>query len=170
MENEEILSQIKRTVEPILQTHSFEIIEVMFCPRGKEWQLQILVDKPEGGITMGECVRLNREIGYSLDTCDFMDHPYLLEVASPGLDRPLKTEQDFRRVKGELLKVVAMLPFQPKADQAEAESADDWVSVNLIGTLLEVDEKGIVVEEEEGEKRWEIPFTQITKCLREIRF
>lgn len=165
MENEEILNRIKQVVEPILQTHGVEIIEVMFHPRGKEWRLQILVDKPEGGITVGECARLNREIGYSLDTCDFISHPYLLEVASPGLDRPLKTEQDFRRVKGELLKVVAMLPLQ-----AEAGSADDSVPVNLIGTLLEVDEKGIVVEEEEGEKRWEISFARIVKCAREIRF
>lgn len=168
MENEEILNRINQIMEPILQTHGIEAIEVIFHPRGREWRLQILVDKPKGGITVGECARLNREIGYSLGTCNLMDHPYLLEVSSPGLDRLLKTEQDFRRVKGELLKVVASPPL--------AESVNEHISVNLIGTLLEVGEKGIVVEEEEGEKRekrekrWEIPFTQIKKCLREIRF
>jgi|GEM_PF-6647681 len=40
MENEEILSQIKRTLEPILQTHGIEMIEVIFHPRGREWRLQ----------------------------------------------------------------------------------------------------------------------------------
>lgn len=162
MEDEGILNQIKQTVKAILQTRGVEMVDVIFDPRGREWRLQILVDNPEGRITVGECAQLNREIGYSLDTCDFMDHPYLLEVASPGLDRPLKTEQDFRKVKGELMKVVARLPL--------AESVDEFIPVNLIGTLLEVSDKGIVVEEEEGKKRWEISFTQIVKCVREIRF
>jgi ribosome maturation factor RimP len=163
MENQEILNRINEIVEPILKTHDIEIIEVMFHSRGRECRLQILVDKPEGRITVGECARLNREIGYSLDTCNLIDRPYLLEVSSPGLDRPLKTEQDFRRVKGELLKVVASVPL--------AESVDERIPVNLIGTLLEVGEKGIVVEEEEeGGKRWEISFWQIVKCVREIRF
>ena len=56
-----------------------------------------MADRPEGGIRLGECSQLNRGIGALLDEKDFLSGRYILEVSSPGLDRPLKTKNDLSR-------------------------------------------------------------------------
>lgn len=163
MENEEILTRIKQAVEPVLQAERVELIDFILRPQRKQWILRLLVDRPEGGITIGECALLNRKIGALLDQRDLLDQSYLLEVSSPGLDRPLKTKMDFERCRGKLLKVVAKLPLE--------NSTDEQISVDLVGTLLEVGENGIVLEEgEKGKKHWEISYNSIIKANREIRF
>ncbi|MBI1976072.1 MAG: ribosome maturation factor RimP [Candidatus Omnitrophica bacterium] len=161
MENEEVLKQIKQVVEPILQPHGVEMIEVIFHPKGREWRLQIFVDKPEGGITVSECAQLNQRIGDSLDRVDLIGHQYVLEVCSPGLDRGLKTIRDFERVKGRLIRVSAKLA---------QEAANEFVPLDLVGILLEVNDDCIKVEEEENKKLWEIKRDHIIKAMREIRF
>ena len=60
--------------------------------------LRILADKPSGGISMDECAMLNRDIGVILDEKGVIEDKYTLEVSSPGLDRILKTRDDFLRM------------------------------------------------------------------------
>ena len=73
------------------------MVELIYRHEGRDLFLRILVDKPEGGIILEECSRLNRELGVLLDEKDILRERYVLEVASPGLDRPLKTKADFMR-------------------------------------------------------------------------
>jgi len=56
-----------------------------------------MADHPHGGITMDECSRLNLEIGDILEEGNVIQSHYILEVCSPGLDRPLRTGKDFNR-------------------------------------------------------------------------
>jgi len=62
--------------------------------------LRLLVDRIGGGISVAECEALNTFLGTKLDEEGIMEERYLLEVSSPGLDRPLKTDPDFRRAMG----------------------------------------------------------------------
>lgn len=162
MDREEILEQIQGKIEPILKDHEVEVIEVIFRPQRKEWLLRFLVDKPQGGITVGECAQLNQEISQVLDEVNLIGHPYLLEVSSPGLDRPLKNEQDFKKVKGQLLKIVARVPL--------TETANEFISVELKGTLMQVKENEIILEEEESKKYWNLSYDSIVNAVREIHF
>ena len=161
MESEDVVARIEKVVGPILQSWQVEMVELIFHAQGGTWLVRLLVDKPHGGITLGECARLNKEIGGILDRLNVIEHRYILEVASPGLERPLKTERDFRRAQGELVKIAAKLPL--------TGTVDEKIPVNVVGTLLEVRE-AMVILEEEGSKRWEIPFDCIIKGAREIRF
>jgi ribosome maturation factor RimP len=101
----ETIKKIENVLTPILQDEHLELVEIAFQPIGKRWLLRIYIDK-EGGVTIADCERVNRELGRTLDVEDFIEHPFVLEVSSPGLTRPLKTMEDFTRYRGRLCKIV----------------------------------------------------------------
>ncbi|MDR2017856.1 MAG: ribosome maturation factor RimP [Syntrophobacterales bacterium] len=100
----EIVKKIESVLNPILGEESIELVDLEFMPFGKRWMLRIFIDK-EGGVTIADCETVNRELGRILDVEDFIDHPYTLEVSSPGLTRSLKKRTDFLRYRGKLCKI-----------------------------------------------------------------
>ncbi|MDP2927789.1 MAG: ribosome maturation factor RimP [Candidatus Omnitrophota bacterium] len=76
---------------------NIELIDLICRYEGNNLILRVLVDKPEGGITLGECALLNRQLGDLLEEKNIIEGDYVLEVSSPGLDRPLKRQKDFLR-------------------------------------------------------------------------
>ena len=93
----EFIENIKKDIQGILEEGGFELIELNFCQSGKFRVLRLLTDKVGGGINIEECSELNRKIGLFIDAKDMAEGRYMLEVSSPGLDRPLKTKNDFLR-------------------------------------------------------------------------
>ena len=101
----ELIEQLQNILLPILQDYGLELVEIEFKPSGKRWLLRIYIDK-ERGVTIADCENVSREFGRLLDVEDVIDHPYSLEVSSPGLTRPLKKWEDFQRNKGKLCRIV----------------------------------------------------------------
>lgn len=95
---------------PIVNNHSFELVDVEFIKEGTNWYLRIYIDK-SGGITIDDCKIVSEEISDILDKKDPIDQSYFLEVSSPGLDRPLKKDSDFEKFKGELVEVKVYKPI-----------------------------------------------------------
>jgi ribosome maturation factor RimP len=91
-------------IEAQIESLGAQLIEIGFRHTGSRGVLTILVDKP-GGIQLEECAEINRVLGDFLDRENLMAGAYNLEVNSPGLDRPLKTQKDFLRTAGEPVKV-----------------------------------------------------------------
>ena len=83
-------------VLPILERMGFELIDVEYVKEGSTFYLRIYVDK-EGGITVNDCEAVAREMNEILDREDYISDPYVFEVSSPGIGRPLKKEKDFIR-------------------------------------------------------------------------
>ncbi len=82
----------------LAQTQGLELVEVKIGRHKKDVLIQILADKPHGGINLAECSLLNRALVEAIDKERFFSEDnYSLEVASPGLDRPLVTYKDFLR-------------------------------------------------------------------------
>lgn len=98
---EEIVAELAL---PITERNSFELVDVEFIKEGANWYLRIYIDKPNG-ITLDDCQIVSEEIGKKLDELDPIEQSYFLEVSSPGLDRPIKSEKDFEKYKGELVEV-----------------------------------------------------------------
>src|SRR5208283_3751312 len=96
---DEIVERVSRAVEPILRESALDLVDVEFHPSGKRWLLRIYMER-EGGVSIGDCERVSRELSRVLDVEDIVDHPYVLEVSSPGLTRALKKRVDFERSKG----------------------------------------------------------------------
>jgi ribosome maturation factor RimP len=93
-------SKIKELVLPYLEKAGLELVEARIWRGGNTYNLTLLIDKPCGGITLDECSCANQEIGAILESADVFSQRYILEVCSPGLDRPFTQERDFKRVLG----------------------------------------------------------------------
>jgi len=98
------LETVTRLIEPILEEMDIELVDVAYRVEQGRWILRIYVDM-EGGVSVEDCARVSREIEDPIVVSDIFRQAYVLEVSSPGLDRPLKKEKDFVRVIGEKIKV-----------------------------------------------------------------
>jgi ribosome maturation factor RimP len=96
--------RVRSLAEPVLTRHGAELVDVQ-VRRGRTQLIRIVADQP-GGITLEVCARVSSELSRMLDVDDPIEGRYTLEVTSPGLDRPLRTEADFRKQAGKRVKVV----------------------------------------------------------------
>lgn len=99
-----ITEQVADLVEPALEDMDFELVDVEYSSWYGKWVLRLYIDKEEG-VTLGDCARISREIGDLIDVKEIIIQKYVLEVSSPGLDRPLKKEKDLERAIGKKIKV-----------------------------------------------------------------
>ena len=88
--------RIAGIVNPTIEGMGFELVRVRLMS-GKKATLQIMAERPEGGIEVADCARISRAIGAVLDVEDPVSGEYALEVSSPGIDRPLTRLKDFER-------------------------------------------------------------------------
>lgn len=96
---DEVLRQVRTLAEGVATGQGLDLVDVQFRREAHGWVLRILIDHPDG-VTLDHCQRLSEELGDHLDVEGVIDHPYHLEVSSPGLDRPLTRAQDFLRFAG----------------------------------------------------------------------
>lgn len=97
-------------IEPVVASEGMELVEVEFQSEPRGWVLRLYIDK-EGGITLKDCMAISREVGDLLDVKDPIDHPYHLEVSSPGLNRPIRKPRDFERFSGQRVKITLAEPL-----------------------------------------------------------
>jgi len=112
-----VISKITLLIEPVLDEMGFELVDIEYLPVRGRWVFRIYVDK-EGGITLDECARVSNEIGDLIDVRDIFQHEYVLEVSSPGLNRPLKREKDFVRAVGKKIEVKMAIPVNGRRNFA----------------------------------------------------
>ena len=96
--------------EPTLQGSEIKLVDVEYKKIGKNWTLRVLIDKNQG-VTVFDCQKLSREIEDLIEIHELIKDHYVLEVSSPGLDRPLKKESDFIRNKGKQIQVNTYSPI-----------------------------------------------------------
>jgi ribosome maturation factor RimP len=109
----ETIEKIERILTPILEEDCLELIDIEFRQSGKRWLLRVYIEK-DGGVTISDCEKVNRELGRTLEVEDIIEHPYTLEVSSPGLTRPLKNINDFKRYIGRQCRIITSNPFQER--------------------------------------------------------
>ncbi len=144
---------IKRQVLPLLAKEGVELVE-LFINRGRgRSTLRFLVTKP-GGITLDECAQLNREIGRILEQKNLIQEAYILEVSSPGLDRPMKNTRDFQRCLGEPVRIVL---------HESLNRENVWK-----GFLKEVDQANVIIQTE-NEQRLCISRKNIARANAEVQ-
>ena len=101
---ENIISNIKELLEPILIEKNLELFDIEFKGLGRKGILRVYIDKEEG-VTIDDCARISRELGALLDVHDVIPGSYNLEISSPGLTRPLRKPSDYLRFKGKKVKI-----------------------------------------------------------------
>jgi ribosome maturation factor RimP len=97
-------SDLERLVESVATQAGYELVDVEFHREPSGWVLRAYIDHPEGAtvpiVTVDDCAKVSALLGAALDEADLITHEYSLEVSSPGLDRPLRTDRHFVRFVG----------------------------------------------------------------------
>ncbi|WP_461212839.1 ribosome maturation factor RimP [Lacticaseibacillus sp. GG6-2] len=101
-----VVETVSAVVNPILDTHGFYLSDIEFVKESGSWYLRVYIDKP-GGISLNECVLVSEALSEQLDAMDPDPIPqaYFLEVSSPGAERPLKNEADYKNAVGEYIHI-----------------------------------------------------------------
>jgi ribosome maturation factor RimP len=146
MQDDGELARIEDVVAPVVRQHGLMLVDLEWKGDRRRGILRIFVDKA-GGVGIGDCERLSREVGDVLDVEGVIDHAYDLEVSSPGLDRPLRKERELLWALG--------------------KSVRCWLAggQELRGTLTEVAPERLVLDRD-GE-RLELPRDAVTKARLE---
>lgn len=100
MKRQDVIAQVEELLRPIATRFGLETVDVVLSGEAHRTVLRVFVDRVEGGITVEECARVSEALSRQLDLYDLFQHPYTLEVSSPGLDRPLRNDADYRRFAG----------------------------------------------------------------------
>ena len=108
-----ICQKISRLIEPVLQAENFELVDVEYKKEGRSWILRVFIDKVSG-VTLDDCQNVNRQIEDLIEVQDLIRRKHILEVSSPGLDRPLKRESDFLRNKNRRIQLATLSPIQDR--------------------------------------------------------
>jgi ribosome maturation factor RimP len=95
MEDVERGGRIEQAIEPVLRDHGLQLVDLEWRAHRPRSILRVFVDKP-GGVGIGDCERVSREVGDLLDVAGVIDESYDLEISSPGLDRLLRSEREYR--------------------------------------------------------------------------
>ena len=146
------LEQIRALVEPILADREMELVELTCHPRGRQQLIRLLVDKV-GGVTLQQCAQVNQRIGQALEAVNLFEGSYVVEVSSPGLDRPLATRRDFERALGEELVMLVR---------------EDARLTEFRGMLLAVQPEAVVLKMAAGNVT--VPLQQIQNAKKAIRW
>ena len=148
--------KIAQLLEPHIARQGFELVTVEFRKGARHSLLRLLVDKPGGGIALSDLERLSPVLGDLLDVYDPVEGPYTLEVASPGVNRPLAKLKDFEAYQGQRIRIRT---FQPRDGRK-----------NFQGRLVEVRPDGLELEDEASRERRAFAFDEIQGANYEHKF
>ncbi|QQY80699.1 ribosome maturation factor RimP [Keratinibaculum paraultunense] len=104
MNKKNILKIIEENCEPIIEDLGYDLVDIEFIKENGQQFLRFYIGNVEG-ITIGDCQKVSEAVGNKLDEIDIIKNSYYLEISSPGLDRPLKTDKDLRRNIGKEIEV-----------------------------------------------------------------
>jgi len=146
MDEAERVTLIEETVAPVIDDHGLQLVDLDWRALRPRGVLRLYVDKP-GGVGVADCERLSRELGDVLDAAAVIDGGYDLEVSSPGLDRQLKKDREYRWAIGKQVRC--------------------WLAggAEFHGRLIEVMPDRLVLEQ--NGQRTELGRAQVTKARLE---
>ena len=163
----EELARLKNAAERVARSHGLEIFDVQLRREPIGMVLRVVIDRPDAGrvetpeeaVGIDDCQRVSHDLSALLDVEDEfgqqeLGDKYTLEVSSPGLDRPLRHESDYRRFAGRLAKIVTREPI-------ERQSA-------FAGRIHGVDHGDVVLEE--GRRTHRVPLDKIKRANLDIEF
>ncbi|HNR29567.1 MAG TPA: ribosome maturation factor RimP [Candidatus Hydrogenedentes bacterium] len=115
MENRALIKQLWEQLAPDLTEQGYELVELEYARGGRTPVLRFYVDKVGGGVSLDDCAKVSQLLSALLDKLDFIGGRYVLEVSSPGVDRPLRQAADFRRFAGEPVRLQSLAPVEGRS-------------------------------------------------------
>ena len=155
----EVVDEVRAIATRVAGSYGLAIFDVQFRRESGGMVLRIQIDRPgtarpEDGVSVEDCAAVSRDLSAVLDVEDVVPTAYILEVSSPGLDRPLRGEADYRRFEGRLAKVVTLEPVDGQSSFAGRISGIDT------GALLLA----------EGRRMHRVPLALIKRARLDVEF
>lgn len=154
MNIETLKERLRELILPIMDAMGYELQDVELLGKGGRFLLRVIIDK-DGGVTLNDCEKASREIGAMLDVEDPIPSSYVLEVSSPGLDRPLRNPGDFNKYVGNMARVITYEPIENQTF--------------FVGKIIEARETDVVLLLPK-ERIIAIPYSNISRARLEIEF
>lgn len=154
MERQEWLEEVEAVVSPLLGQLGLALVDVEWRRGGRRGVLRFFIDKA-GGVGIADCQRVSHEAGDLLDVSGLVPEPYDLEVSSPGLDRHLRKEREFRWAAGKPIRCWISMAIDGRTE--------------IAGRLVEVAADALTLEEPGG-GTVRVPRSLITKARLELDF
>jgi ribosome maturation factor RimP len=153
MDRQQTIAELKNIIGDLLRIQGLDLIDLIYRYEAGALVLRILVDRPTGGITLNECAQVNNQISQILDEKDILQTRYILEVSSPGLDRELKSKNDFLRCINRRVRFFLNGTINGK-----------W---ELEGVVNKVEEEAVSIDADAGTVT--IPLSKINKAKQVIQ-
>ncbi len=168
MSREAAVERVREAAIRVTASHGLELFDLQFRRESIGWVLRVMVDRPwqevdgpdrpDQAVGIGDCQHVSHDLGTLLDVEDdlgaALGQAYTLEVSSPGLDRPLRHEADYRRFTGRLAKIVTSEPVEGQTSFA--------------GRLSGFDEGHILLTE--GRRVHRVPLGGVRRARLEVEF
>ena len=155
------MEHLRAVAGRVAESHGLVIFDVQFRREAVGWVLRVVLDRPGGPddvVGIEDCQRVSHDLSALLDVEEeqlgLPDVKYTLEVSSPGLDRPLRGDADFRRFAGRLAKIVTSAPV-------DGQSA-------FAGRLAGVDADQVLIDE--GRRTHRVPLALIKRARLDVEF
>ncbi|MDY4787748.1 MAG: ribosome maturation factor RimP [Bacilli bacterium] len=158
MNKEEVITIVSNLIKDVLEEEKVFIYDLDFVKEGKDYILRILIDNEAQNVDLDICISVSEKISKLLDKADPIKEEYMLEVASPGVERPLKTFEQYQKAIG------SYIILQVKERVLDYDE--------LVGDLKGVDNTGIDLEIriKTRVKTVHINFENITNCMTTVKF
>jgi len=165
----EAIERLRHAAARVAASHGLDVFDIQVCRESTGWVLRVTIDRPppqgapgdgtrEEPVGIEDCQRVSRDLSALLDVEDELtadlDQGFTLEVSSPGLDRPLRGEADYRRFVGRLAKIVTREPVDGQT--------------HFAGRLAGIDD-GVVVMTE-GRRTHRVPLDRISRARLDVEF
>ncbi|MFD2044140.1 ribosome maturation factor RimP [Ornithinibacillus salinisoli] len=151
----QVIQTTEELVKPILTNKNLELVDVEYVKEGKNWFLRVYIDKA-GGVDITECGEVSEQLSEKLDEVDPIKEAYFLEVSSPGVERPLKTKEDFASNKDQNVYIKL---YEPIDGEKEYQGILKAFSNDVATVEYKVKTQ---------KKQVEIPFEKIAKARRAV--
>lgn len=148
MDTAALLENVEKLLSPVVESLGMELVEREFLLDQGGWVLRLYIDRPEKGVTIDDCETVSRAAAPVLDVEDPIPQKYVLEVSSPGIERPLRRPKDFEKFAGSFVK----LDTKEKVEERH----------HFSGILKGLRDNRIVIQE--GEREWIIPLELLKKA------
>jgi ribosome maturation factor RimP len=158
---ETVVEKVRAIAERVAAGYGLEIFDVQFRREAPGMVLRVQLDRPgpaataEDGVSVDDCARVSRDVSAILDVEDIVPTAYTLEVSSPGLDRPLRRDDDYQRFTGRRAKIV----------MRERVDGQGFFKGRLGG----LDGDAVVIDADDG-RRHRVPLNVITRANLEVEF
>ena len=138
---EEYEQKAEALLAPIVEEAGFELVDVEYVKEAGNWYLRGYID------TVNDCEAVSRIFSDRLDEDDFIEDSYIMEISSPGLDRPLKKDKDFARSMGKAVEIRTYRPIDRQKEFSGVLTAydDNSVTIDEDGNLRTFDRKEIAL-------------------------